>query len=562
MLSELHIRDLGVIADATITPAPGMTAITGETGAGKTMIVSGLGLLLGGRGDAGIVRHGTERALVEGRFTDTERVSGIVDDLGGQVEDEELLVVRQVNSKGRSRASVGGTQVPLGRLTEVTGELATIHGQSEQIRLGTSARQREVLDLAGGQQLAEVLSAYREVYSRHEKLVARRDLLMTTARERAQRADLLRFGLDEIEALDPAPGEEETLTQQARRLQAVDELVALASAAAHALVGAEDGSPEDPGALGLVGMARRSLDQIARMDTPQQTLATELAEALSGLNDLAMRVIDYRDSLEADPQGLETVMARRSALHGLTRKYGSTITEVLAWAESAREELAGLTNDDATIAALELQITEAAQEMGELGGRLTQLRRSAAEALTEQVRVELTALAMPHARLEFRLEPTDTPTPWGLEQVHLLFAANPGATPMPLARVASGGELSRVRLALEVVLAADDPGHVFIFDEVDAGVGGAVGMEIGRRLARLARTSQVIVVTHLAQVAAWAQSQWVVQKSSTGEVTTSDLRQVTGVEREAEIARMMGGLLDSAHGLDHARELLAEASAD
>lgn len=559
MLCELHIRDLGVIADATITPAPGMTAITGETGAGKTMIVSGLGLLLGGRGDAGIVRRGTDRALVEGRFTDVGVVSDLVDELGGQIDDGELLVVRQVNAKGRSRAAVGGTQVPLGRLSEVTGELATIHGQAEQIRLGTSARQREVLDRAGGPRLAAVLAEYREAHARHQELVARRDLLAATARERAQRADLLRFGLDEIAALNPTPDEEEALTLEARRLQAVDELLGLASDAAHALVGAEDGSPEDPGALGLVGMARRFVDQIARTDESQQALSAELAQALSGLNDLAMRLIDYRDSLEADPQQLETVMARRSALHGLTRKYGATLVEVLAWAASAREELAGLVDDDATIAGLEERIAQTAQKVSQLGGRLTDLRRAAADSLTRQVASELTALAMPHARLEFRLEPTDTPTPWGLEQVHVLFAANPGATLMPLGRVASGGELSRVRLALEVVLAADDPGHVFIFDEVDAGVGGAVGTEIGRRLARLARTSQVIVVTHLAQVAAWAQSHWVVQKSSSGEVTTSDLRQVSGIEREAEIARMMGGLLDSTHGLEHARELLAQA---
>lgn len=556
MLVELRISNLGVIADAIIEPSSHMTVVTGETGAGKTMVVSGIGLLLGARADAGIVRHGAARAIVEGRFTDLDVVDDALGELGAELDADELLVARQISAQGRSRAFIGGAQAPISRLAMLTGELATIHGQSEQLRLGNPERQREVLDRSGGPKLAAVLARYRTVYRTREELRTERDDLVRNARERAREADLLRFGLDEIAGVDPQPGEDAVLAAEAARLQAIDDLRMLAARASHALSGSDEGDLDDPGAVGLVGIARHALAEVARLDDGAADLAAAAGLLAGQLNDLAADVSSYLNDLDADPLRLETITGRRAELAALTRKYGSSIDEVLAWAAEAAVRLGQLSGGDQRLAGLETQIAALDLQLVGIGAELTRLREQAADRLAARVKVELAALAMPHARLHFELRPLSSLGPHGREQVYLLFAANPGATPAPLAKVASGGELSRVRLALEVVLAGGDPGHVFIFDEVDAGIGGAVAVEVGRRLALLADHSQVIVVTHLAQVAAFASAHWVVSKSSRGEVTTSDVRLVGEDEREAVLARMMGGLAGSESGVAHARDLL------
>ena len=556
MLVELRISNLGVVADATIEPTAGMTVITGETGAGKTMIVSSLGLLLGERADASVVRRGSQRVIVEGRFNDLSAVTPLLDDIGAETEADELLVSRQVSKQGRSRVFVGGVQTTISKQAEVTGELATIHGQSEQIRLGDPDRQREVLDHAGGPELAALLDDYRGAYRRRDQLRTERDDLVHHAQERAREADLLQFGLEEISAADPRPGEDAELAAEASRLQAVDDLRLLAARASHALSGSDEGDLDDPGAVGLVGIARHELAGIARLDEQAGELALAARTITGQVNELAADVASYLADLDADPVRLEAVTSRRAQLAGLTRKYGSTIDDVLAWAADAAMRLSNLSRGDQRLSELDALIADLDATLLRLGGHITELREQAAARLAAAVQDELAALAMPHARLRFDLQPLPQPGPHGLEHVHLLFAANPGATPGPLAKVASGGELSRVRLGLEVVLAAGDPGHIFVFDEVDAGIGGSVAIEVGRRLARLAEYSQVIVVTHLAQVAAFASAHWVVSKSSDGQVTTSDLTLVTGAQREAELARMMGGLDDSSSGLAHARDLL------
>ncbi|NLH68883.1 MAG: DNA repair protein RecN [Brooklawnia sp.] len=556
MLVELRISNLGVIADATIEPSAHMTVVTGETGAGKTMVVSGIGLLLGARADAGVVRHGAAKAVVEGRFTGLGVVNDALDELGAELDAGELLVARQVSAQGRSRAFIGGAQAPISRLALLTGELATIHGQSEQLRLGNPERQREVLDRSGGPKHAAVLARYTTVYRAREELRAERDDLARNARERARQADLLRFGLDEIEGVDPQPGEDAMLAAEAARLQAVDDLRMLAARASHALSGSDEGDLDDPGAIGLLGIARQAMAEIARLDDRAADLAAAASLLAGQANELAADAASYLNDLDADPLRLETITGRRAELAALTRKYGANIDEVLAWAAEAVVQLERLTGGDQRLAELESQITTMDARLASVGSELTRLREQAADRLAAQVKVELAALAMPHARLSFELRPLAAPGPHGREQVHLLFAANPGTTLAPLAKVASGGELSRIRLALEVVLARADPGHVFIFDEVDAGIGGAVAVEVGRRLARLAEHSQVIVVTHLAQVAAFASAHWVVSKSSHGEVTTSDVRLVEEGEREMVLAQMMGGLAGSESGLAHARDLL------
>lgn len=559
MLVELRISNLGVIADATVEPSAGMTVVTGETGAGKTMVVSGIGLLLGDRADANVVRHGAERAIIEGRFSDARVVADELDQLGAELDAGELLVARQVGRQGRSRAFIGGVQTPISRLAAVTGELATVHGQSEQIRLGNTERQRDVLDRSAGPELADVFAGYRQTYQRRDALRTERDDLVRHTQQRAREADLLRFGIDEISKASPRAGEDAELTAEASRLQAIDDLRMLAARASQALSGSDEGDLDDPGAIGLAGIARNALAEVARLDDRAAELAARARLVSGEVNELAADVASYLDDLDADPLRLEAITGRRAELARLTRKYGSTIDEVLAWAGEAALRLDAVSGGEQRLIELEALIAGLDARLDKQAGELTALRERAASQLAARVQQELAALAMTHARLRFELRPLPAPGPYGREQVQLLFSANPGAAPAPLAKVASGGELSRVRLALEVVLAGDDPGHVFVFDEVDAGVGGAVAVEVGRRLARLAEHSQVIVVTHLAQVAAFASAHWVVSKSSAGQVTTSDVRLLGAGEREAELARMMGGLDGSESGLAHARDLLDAA---
>lgn len=561
MLAELRIAGLGVIAESSVEFAPGMTAITGETGAGKTMVVTSLGLLLGGRSDAGVVRRGSRRALVEGRFLQADAIAGIVDAAGGAFDDGELLVGRQLAPTGRSRAFVGGAQVTAAQLRDVTGELVTIHGQSEQVRLGTPERQRDVLDRAGGPALAAALARYRADFARRRALASEMAELRDRSQERAREADLLTFGLGEIAAVAPSPGEDVALAAEANRLQSLDDLRLAAHQASTALAGSDD-DLDQPGAMGLLGIARKSLEQAARLDPAARELVEQAVQAGYLVNDLAASTSSYLADLDADPLRLEAVTERRHALSGLTRKYGKDIDEVLDWAAASAVRLVELQGGDDRVVALENELEALDSVLAERASAITAMRTRAASGLAAAVLVELAALAMPHARLSFDLHPLPEPGPHGAEQVIATFSANPGSEPAPLAKVASGGELSRVRLALEVVLADVEPGQTFVFDEVDAGVGGAVAVEVGRRLARLARRSQVIVVTHLAQVAAFADAHLVITKASNGDVTTSDVRALDAGDRLAELARMMGGLETSESALAHAGELLAVAAGE
>ncbi|HEY9292544.1 MAG TPA: DNA repair protein RecN [Microlunatus sp.] len=559
MLSELRITDLGVISEATLDLDPGLTVVTGETGAGKTMIVSGIDLLLGGKADSGAVRAGADRARVEGIFRVADpALAGAVTEAGGQLEDDELLVARHLTAAGRSRAYLGGAQVPATQCGEITGELVTVHGQSEQIRLGRSDRQREILDRYAGVKLAKLLAAYGRDYAERRAAAAELDELRRSAQQRAREIDLLKFGLDEISGVEPQPGEDQALGAEATRLQAADDLRLSATTAMVAITGDEDDLAADSGALSAIGQARKSAEQLAGMDPDAAELAQRVAEVSYLLADVAADLSRYLDGLESEPGRLEQIAERRSQLAGLTRKYGSSVDEVLAWGADAARQLSELETGDDRISELEARLSELDGRLDDQATKITKLRQAAAKKLIKQVLAELTALAMPHARMEFALSPIDY-GPYGRDQVELLFSANPGTEPRNLARVASGGELSRVRLALEVVLAGNGDGGTFVFDEVDAGVGGKVAVEIGRRLANLARHSQVIVVTHLAQVAAFADRHYVVAKSDNGQVTTSGVSRVIDGARSAELARMMAGLDQTETSIAHAEELLAEA---
>jgi DNA repair protein RecN (Recombination protein N) len=558
MITELRIADLGVINDATISLHPGLTVVTGETGAGKTMIVTGLGLLLGGRTDPRSVRRGSERARVEGRFKiDNAELLQQVVEAGGELDDDELIVARHVTATGRSRAYLGGAQVPANVCAELTATVVKIHGQAEQERLTEADRQRQLLDRLAGAAVLEPLDQYSVLWAEEHAAWAELVQLRNEAQSRAREIDLLKFGLEEIERIGPAPGEDIALAAEAIRLQSADDLRDSAQSAVLALAGAED---EAGGALALLYAARKAFDSAVSRDPDASQLGDRLAEASYLLTDLTADLARYLDALESQPGRLEQIAERRAQLNTLTRKYGTTCDEVLQWAAESAVRLTQLEQSDERITALEARVEELKSELTFLAAEMSTARRAAAMRFRELVLPELAALAMPHARLNFDVSSADL-GPSGADRVDLVFAANPGSELRTLGRVASGGELSRVRLALEVVLAADQEAVTLVFDEVDAGVGGKVAVEVGRRLARLSQHTQVIVVTHLAQVAAFADRHYVVVKAEDGQVTTSGVVQVADEDRAAELARMMAGLDTTESALAHAGELVSLAAA-
>lgn len=577
-MAEMRIQGLGVIDDATLELHSGLTVVTGETGAGKTMVVTGLHLLGGGRADASRVRADTPRALVEGRFETTPGAPAakVALEAGAEPdEDGSLIALRSVNADGRSRAHLGGRSVPNSVLSELAEQLLAVHGQNDQLRLLRAGEQRSVLDRFAGEPVADALAAYQQVRATWTEAVRELRERTERSRELAREADLLRYGLAEIEAVAPEPGEDKDLVDEARRLADVDQLREIATGAQFAVSGAADGDPESPGALGMLGEARRRLG--AAEDPALRDLEPRVAEAAAVLADVGSELGGYLDRLDADPQRLEQVLARQAELKQLTKKYAADIDGVLAWAEEARARLAGLDTSEEALAALAERRDELAAELGGLARTLSEARQEAAGRLAEAVTGELAGLAMAQARLEVVVqEKTTDPTdrsalllddrlvhagPEGIDEVELRLVAHSGAPSLPIHKGASGGELSRVMLGLEVVLADADTVPTLVFDEVDAGVGGRAAVEIGRRLARLARTHQVIVVTHLPQVAAYADRHLVVDKGSEGGgLTRSDLRIVADEQRVTELARMLAGLESTETGRAHAEELLATAT--
>lgn len=555
MIEELRIRDLGVISDATLTLGPGFTAITGETGAGKTMVVTALGLLMGERGDSGSVRTGASAARVGGLIhtTDTD-VATLVDDAGGEIEEGELTLTRTVAAEGRSRASVGGSAAPVGTLSRLAEHLFAVHGQSEQLRLKSAAAQRDMLDRFGGPEVMDTLRAFRAVHEERRQVAAVLEELRTHRAERAEEAARLRAEVEEIAAAEPRPGEERELRVLIDRLSNIEELRGASGSALQLLAGESD-DPYARDASSLIEEALRELERVAGFDERLAGVATNLRGLSFQLGDATRELAGYVEDLDGDgPRELARANERLAVLAGLMRRYGADSDAVLEYSSRAVQRLGELEIDDERVGDLEARLADAAAEERTLADRLSGLRAEAAKRLAALVSVELRQLALPDARLEVQLSPQQL-GPHGVDEVQLLLQPHPGAGLRPLARGASGGELSRVMLAIEVVVAAADPVPTFVFDEVDAGVGGAAAIEIGRRLARLATTSQVIVVTHLAQVAAFASNHVEVRKDSAGGFTTSSCRVLTGQNQLAEMARLLSGLSDSS-ALEHAAELL------
>lgn len=562
MIEELGIRDLGVIAEATLPLGAGFTAVTGETGAGKTMVVTALGLLLGARADAGTVRAGAKQAWVEGRWLVPEdgSIAERVAETGGDVEAGELLLGRSVSAEGRSRAVVGGRSAPIGVLGELGDDLVVVHGQADQQRLRSALAQREALDRFAGAPLQAALAEYREAFASWRADAAELERLREAHDTRAREAQELREALDEVESADPQPGEDVELAERADRLSNLEEL-RVAAAQARALVSSDDVSDGAPDAIALVDSARRHLERVVEHDAALAPMAEALQSAEFLLADAATELAGYLAGLDADgARELEIVQERRALLTGIMRRHGGTLDEVLEFQRMGGLRLVELDGDDERIEVLEASVARLSAEVERLAARLTELRTVAADRLAAAVTDELGALAMPDARVSVSVDAGHEPAAHGRDQVAILLQPHSGAEPRPVSRGASGGELSRVMLAIEVVIAGSDPVPTFVFDEVDAGVGGAAAIEIGRRLARLAERSQVIVVTHLAQVAAFASNHLSVVKGTDGQVTSSSVRQLSGAEREAEMARLLSGLADSESGLAHARELLDIAS--
>jgi DNA repair protein RecN (Recombination protein N) len=558
MVEEVTIRGLGVIDEAVLELSPGFNVVTGETGAGKTMVVTSLGLLFGGRADPQRVRPGADRALIEGRIAvdPASKITERVEEAGGELDEGTLIVTRAVSSEGRSRAHLGGRSVPVSMLLTIADDLVAVHGQSDQQRLLQAGRQRAALDRYAGDAVARPLRAYTAAYQRHRQVTALLEELTIRSRERAQEADMLRFGLEEIEKVDPKAGEDAELATEEERLGHADALRTAATTAHEALLGDASAAMAAADAVGLLGAARNALETVRDHDAALAALADRVAEANYLVSDVGTELAAYAESVEADPARLAAVQERRAALTGLTRKYGETVSDVLAWAEQSAHRLTELDGDDERIDELRAEHNELTGELKELAAELTGARREAAERFSTAVTEELTALAMPHAHIVAAVTATDEFGPQGADEVELRLSAHPGAPPLPLHKGASGGELSRVMLAIEVVFAGADPVPTFVFDEVDAGVGGKAAVEIGRRLARLARSAQVIVVTHLPQVAAFADQHLVVEKSDDGSVTRSGVTALDQDGRVRELSRMLAGLEDSELGRAHAEELL------
>lgn len=568
MLSDISITNLGVIVSASAELSDGLTVLTGETGAGKTMVVTGLRLLTGGRADASRVRAGAEKASVEGHFD----VSQVSDQVGAYIqvqaesagievdENGEYIASRSVSASGRSRAYLGGRGVPAATLQDFTSPLLTIHGQNDQLRLLAPEQQLAALDRFDPD-IPPLLERYRGIFAEWRKLS--KDLAERTRsrRQLAQEVDRLNFAIGEIDAVSPKPGEDAEVLEHIKRLQDVDGLREAATTALTSIDGPEalGGYSDEEPASTLIGRAAEALTSSG--DSILKELGAELSEVTSRLSTVSGELGSYLADLAVDPGQLDSLLHRQQALKSLTRKYAADADGVIAWRAKAAKRLARIDTSSEALEKLVSQVAEAESSLRSVAGELSTARRKAADELARRVTSELQGLAMPKARIEVAVNPAES-TVHGADEVELRLAPNEATVARPIATSASGGELSRVMLALEVILSAGTRGATLVFDEVDAGVGGRAAVEIGRRLARLATDNQVIVVTHLPQVAAYADTHLHVAKQVGDDMVTSGVVTLSDNQRVEELARMLAGLDDTATGRAHAAELFERARSE
>lgn len=560
MIEEIFIRDLGVIREARLQFSKGLTVISGETGAGKTMVLSALGLLLGERADSTAIRQGCQETFVEGRWKleGDSLVVTRVHEAGGAITEDELILNRTVSQEGRSRAAVAGRAVPVSLLSEISDMLVVVHGQSDQIRLKSPVAQRQAIDTFGGEELEIKVGAYRQTYfawkTAQEKLAEHR----RNVASRDAEAAAIRIAVEEFDRVNPQPGELDEVVSKTNRLTHTEEL-RQAVAKAHEALSSDTDAPD---AVGLIGQARRALEGVAEHDPVLADQVGNLQRLGYELVDAAAALSGYLESLEGgSAQEIEALHQRRSELTSLTRRYG-TYEEVLEQREATAKRLLELDPPAGAEQELMAAVQKEFDDMERMARQITGMRESAALRLEEEVTEELGGLAMPGASLVVSVMDSGNFMEFGRDDVAILLSSYPGAEARPLGKGASGGELSRIMLAIEVVLAKTQPVPTFIFDEVDAGVGGAAAIEVGRRLAKLSKDAQVIVVTHLAQVAAYADRHLRVMKSTNAEYTSSDVVSLIGGARIEELARMLSGLSDSGSARVHAHELLVRASSE
>ena len=549
------------------------------------MVLTSLGLLLGERAESTVVRAGADRTVVEGSFVldQHSRAAARAQEAGAELDEDLLIASRTVPAQGRSRAYLGGRSVPSAVLSEVGAELVSVHGQADQLRLRSAAAQRSALDSLGGAEHLARCRSYAQAYRAYQDAAQRLRQWREGAAARAEEVARLRGWLEAIEELDPAPGEDVALTEEATRLDHAEDLRRAAAVARTALAGDDDALAAQADALSLLAEAERAIAPVAEVDKALGELGARVERLSIEAADVAAELGEYLAGLDADPARLAWVQDRRGELARACREIGGAHEEIedadalLAFAERAAARLEVLDGPTDTGSALSQEVEQARELLYTRAGELSAARAQLAELLRERVTSELEGLQMKGSRLVVVLDRLDEPGPTGAESVTLQLVSHPGAPALPLGKGASGGELSRIMLALEVVLAeasTDGYRRTLVFDEIDAGVGGRAAGEIGRRLARLARSHQVVVVTHLAQVAAWADTQLVVRKeqaqdshrqqaqASNGVVpglTRTTVLPVNGTERVRELARMLSGHDDSDSALRHAAELLEEA---
>jgi DNA repair protein RecN (Recombination protein N) len=559
MLRDLHITDLGVIDDARIEAAPGLNVLTGETGAGKTMVVDALTMLLGERVNPGAVRAGRPAALVEARLRVDQAPAAVaaLDQAGLEADDGEVIVGRQVAAEGRSRAHVQGRMATVSALGALIATLVEVHGQHDFQGLLRPAVQRDLLDRYAGPEVLELRAAYGRAWRRLRQVSGELDELTTRAHERAREADVLRYQLDEIDGAQVREGELAELAAEAERLTNAEGLREAAAGAHQTLAGSDD----EGGAALALGQAARLLATRAGHDPALAVLAERATAVAADVADLASDLRGYAEQVLTDPARLAEVNERTALLADLRRKYGDDEAAVLAFAERARTRLAELDGGELRTEALEAEAGELRAELDRVGAALTAGRAGAAERLAAGVLHELAELSMRGARFAIRVDPDAGAGEDGRDRIEFELAANPGAPPRPLAKAASGGELSRVMLALRVVLAGVDRMPTLVFDEVDAGIGGRAAAAVGRRLATLARSHQVLVVTHLPQIAAFADRHFAVEKTAGHEATSTTVRLLDDAGRLTELSRMLAGMAESGLAQAHAEELLAAATA-
>ena len=557
-LEEISIRGLGVIESSNIEFKPGLTVLTGETGAGKTMVLTALGLVLGSKSDSDLVRAGQERAVISGKFAVPKDIAALIIEGGGEIDDGSVVITRTVSTEGKSRVLVGGAVSSTAAVNQFAQSLVEIHAQSSSSKLNKPAVSRELLDRFAGIELSQ----YQNIFDQYKQMIDRIADLQSQLSQRDKEMALLSEFAAEFAKLAPKSGELSQIENEIAKLGSVEQLNQAVTATLNLL------TDDEISAINLLQQMRKTLDQVAGKDSELDQITERFTETLLNLSDVGSDLTSYLSNLEADPNRFASLQERKASLNSLLKRYGkgserdAAFEQLIIDGQNAKAKMADLSGGDERVRELEKEAEKLFDQLKTGALAISKDRKVSADKLAKLVTAEINNLAMPNAKFVIEQKVADSSNPknytaTGLDEIAILFAAHVGASPLSLSKVASGGELSRVMLALEVVIAEAEPIGTYIFDEVDAGVGGKAAVEVGRRLAKLAKSAQVIVITHLPQVAVWADNHLVVKKNESGLVTQSDVIEMSGDARKVEIARMLSGQEDSKTAQEHATELLA-----